>query len=55
MRLLIVLTCLLLAGCSDSAPTAPDPLPDGQEYLFEVSYVNFAWGRQIRGVSGRHQ
>ncbi len=52
----LMMTCLLLAACSDDAQqpgtqqAANDVvLPAGQEVLFEVSHANQAWGYQLAG------
>lgn len=44
-NLLLYSMLLVLLNCSD-AETIP---PAGQEILFGVSYVNYAWGKQNRG------
>ena len=40
----------LIASMSACAHAVVDPQETGQQYLFEVSYVNFAWGLRWVGI-----
>ena len=40
----------VMGGMSACAPAIVDPPTTGQAYLFEVSYVNFAWGLRWVGI-----
>jgi hypothetical protein len=48
-RRIVTLTVLAAAAaCSNSATDLGD-IPDAQDYLFEVEYVNYAWGFAWQG------
>jgi hypothetical protein len=47
-RIIPMATLALVAGCARSSTDLGD-IPDDQDFLFEVEYVNYAWGFVWRG------
>ncbi|MGE5411618.1 MAG: hypothetical protein ACM3MI_11725 [Clostridiales bacterium] len=45
LRLMILFLCFVLSGCEVFESNPPE-----QKYLFDVYYVNYAWGFTLRGI-----
>lgn len=45
IRVIIIIFCMAIAGCDIFLPEEPD-----QKYLFDVYYVNYAWGFTLNGI-----